>query len=627
MECGTWILAADYGETVPVELLARKSLHSNDSRPSSAPHSLGSHLRLPPRSSVILALLALLTWAPSLASPFWLDDYLQLERAEAVWEDARALLTGFHFGPADVTPLWLANESWSVFYFRPLVQALLALDWGIWGDLSAGYHLTNLLLHAIATLLVAAVATRLSRNARAGLIAGAIFAVHPSHQDSVAWITGRTDLIAAIGFLAALLAHLRWRAGSKLWGALALLLLSLAFLAKESAAAFPLLVALLAWVDESSALFRRRIAASLAAAWPSALLTTAYIVLRLAIGGFGSPGSAYLSSPTSVDFAFLALWRYFLYLANLVFLIPVEPVVVGPALAARPAAVAVLSVALVLLARGAHRLVRPSRAVTVGLLFFLITLLPAIPVVEGQRFLYLPSAGYALALGAVLAAWRDLRRWALVGLCGLFISASWVKTAFRDGLVHDTMAPLHALADRRDAIRSGDHLYFIDLPPLVCMGFGAALRHILSMPDIEVTALTLSPELPPSATRWIGASPGATGASTGSVRLRRDSADRLIVDRPGGEYFGTFIERFFLWGEPVPPEGSLVRARGLSVEVGAPGERGGLLSMAFELDVGLDSPRNPIFVCSPTGAERVRPADLPPGRLSKLAPSNPEELQ
>ncbi|MAE72198.1 MAG: hypothetical protein CME06_17225 [Gemmatimonadetes bacterium] len=583
-------------------------------------------MRLPSRSQAILALLALLAWAPALASPFWLDDFLQLERAEAVWKDLGALFTGFRFGPADVTPLWLANADWSVYYFRPLVQAFFALDWGIWGDLPAGYHLTNSLLHAIATLLVAAVAARFSRDARTGLIAGAIFAVHPSHQDSVAWITGRTDLIAAIPFLAALLAHLRWREGSKrrAWGLTAVLLLSLAFLAKESAAAFPLLVALLAWLDASPSPWRRRIAASFAAAWPSILVTTAYIALRMATGGFGSPGSAYLSSPTSADFVLVAFWRYFLYLANLVFLIPVEPVVVGPALAARPAVVIALSSTLVLLTWGAHRLVRPSRAVIVGLLFVLVTLLPAIPVVEGQRFLYLPSAGYALALGAALAAWKDRRRWVLAALCGLFISASWVKTAFRDGLVRDTMAPLHALADRREAIRPGDHLYFIDLPPLVCMGFGAAIRHILSMPHIEVTALTLSPELPPSVARWIGSSSAATADAAGSVRLRRDRADRLIVDRPGGEYFATFIERFFLWGETVPREGSLVRSGGLSVEVGARGARGGVRSMAFDLEGGLDSPRNRVFLCSPDGAERVLPADLP---LADLPPSNPEELQ
>ncbi len=559
------------------------------------------------RSSALVFLLAVLAWAPSVGSPFWLDDYLQVERAAALWTDPGGLADGFRFSSEDVSPLWLANRSWSVTYFRPLVQLVFALDWGLWGNLAWGYHATNLLLHGIAAVLVALLAARLSGRPGAGLLAGLIFAVHPSHQDSVAWITGRTDVVATIAFLAALWAHLRWRGGDRAAGVAAPILLAAAFLAKESAAAFALVAALLGAAEPSAGGVRARIASALRAAWPSVLLTLFYLGARLAAGGFGNPSSAYLITPADPGFAATALWRTFLYAANLVFGVPIEPVVVGPALAARPWAVCVLVALLVGAIGWAQRRARPDRGVLLGLAIFVLTLAPAIGVVAGQRFLYLPSAGFACAIGAAFGGWIDARRWVVGGICLLLVAASWVKIAFRDDLIRDTMAPLHALASRSIAPGPGERLYFVDLPPLVCMGFAAAVRNILRLPRVEVRALTLAPDLPPSVSRWVGSAPG----DGGETRLGRDRQGRLIVERVGGEYFASFMERFFLWGEKPPAPGTRLRAGELAVEIGAAGGRGGVQALAFDIEGGVDAARNWILRCSPGTVERIEPAQLP----------------
>ncbi len=567
------------------------------------------------RSLLLIFLLALLAWARALTAPFWLDDYLQLERARAALLDPRALLSGFHFALADVSPLWLANESWSVRYFRPLVNAIFVGEWSLWGDWPVGYHATNLLLHGVASVLFAGVVARFTRRRRVALLAGLIFALHPSHQDSVGWITGRTDLVAAIPFFGALWFQLRARERGRDWSGWALLLLALAFLAKESAAAFAPVAAGLAWYDsrgQGAAVVVRRM---WRAAWPALLLTVAYVAFRLATGGFGTPGSAYLTPPSDPAFLHLAIWRYFQYLLNLLFLVPVEPVVVGPALAARPGAIALLALLVAALLAAALRVRRARPLVIAGLFFWAVTLAPAIPIVEGQRFLYLPSAGYALAFAAALEGWLWRRRWVLGGLLAMLLTAAVVKSTFRAHLVRETMAPIAELATLRDEFRAGDRLYFIDLPPLVCMGFGAAVRQILGRDDLSVTALTLAPELPPSAARWIERGGGAPEAGKGPaaerLRLRRDRAGRLTVERVGGEYFATYMERFFLWGQPLPREGSLIDAHDLKVEIGPAGEGGGIRSLRFAFDGGLNSRRNWFFLCKPSTLERLRPGELP----------------
>jgi hypothetical protein len=261
--------------------------------------------------------------------------------------------------------------------------------------------------------------------------------------------------------------------------------------------------------------------------------------------------------------------------------------------------------------------------------------------VEGQRFLYLPSAGYALAFAAALDSWLWRHQRVMAGLLCALLLAAGVKSTFRAHLVEEAMAPIVGLAELREQFRGGDQLYFIDLPPLVCMGFGAAVRHILGREDLRVTALTLSPELPPSAARWVagsdpsgGASRGRAAAGTGHagesleadsggaevgwptpisrhLSLTRSADDRLLVERIDGEYFATYMERFFLWGQALPREGSLIHAHQLEVEIGARGVQGGIRSLRFSFANGLNSPRNWFFLCMPGALQRLRPAELP----------------
>ncbi len=140
---------------------------------------------------------------------------------------------------------------------RPLTNLSLAVDRALWGTEPFGFHLGNLLLHAVNVVLVFLLALRLSADAggmrqlRAGgdgsgvvaLVAALLFAAHPVMSEAVGYISSRADLLCTALFLAAFFAARRWmQRGGTSWYALTWLLWMTALLAKETAAVLPLVL-------------------------------------------------------------------------------------------------------------------------------------------------------------------------------------------------------------------------------------------------------------------------------------------------------------------------------------------------------------------------------------------------
>lgn len=161
-------------------------------------------------------------------------------------------------------------------YYRPLLALSLFADYQAWGNNPAGFHLTNLLLHVVCSLLVALLARRLSGQDGAGALAGLFFGVHPAHVEPVAFVSARVDLLLTLFGLASILAALaarRVRGSLRLaWHGLAWGAIVGALFSKESGAVVPGLVFLcLTWDARRDG-----------APWREVLLTG----LRESAGGF-----------------------------------------------------------------------------------------------------------------------------------------------------------------------------------------------------------------------------------------------------------------------------------------------------------------------------------------------------
>src|SRR5215510_1121491 len=141
------------------------------------------------------------------------------------WDDAKNFVDNPHFRGLGWSQLkWM----WTTFHmghYVPLTWMTLGLDYSLWGMNPAGYHATNLLLHAANAVVLYFVARRLfalaARNVTGessspdrfvlpAAIAALVFAIHPLRVESVAWITERRDMLSLLFFQSSISAYLRY---------------------------------------------------------------------------------------------------------------------------------------------------------------------------------------------------------------------------------------------------------------------------------------------------------------------------------------------------------------------------------------------------------------------------------
>lgn len=128
------------------------------------------------------------------------------------WDDDKNFLSNPHFRGLDPASLRWMFTSAHLGHYHPLTWITHAADYALWGLDPAGYHLTNLLLHAANAVLFYLVALRLlGPSPFPAALAALLFAVHPLRVESVAWATERRDVLAGLFFLLSVLAYLRGR--------------------------------------------------------------------------------------------------------------------------------------------------------------------------------------------------------------------------------------------------------------------------------------------------------------------------------------------------------------------------------------------------------------------------------
>jgi protein O-mannosyl-transferase len=206
--------------------------------------TLQDKLRTRAGMAVVLAAVALVSAAL----------YLPSTRYSFVWDDD-SLIVGnsllAHSRPAEIFArgFWAGSPEPATgsgaAYYRPLVTLSFWLDQNVSHTNPHWFHLVNLLLYALAAAAVTLVLWELLHSGVWALLGGLLFAAHPSHVESVAFISGRTDImltlftgIAAFAVLRSFRKHNRW------WWLVVPPAFGLALLSKETAALFPLLVAL-----------------------------------------------------------------------------------------------------------------------------------------------------------------------------------------------------------------------------------------------------------------------------------------------------------------------------------------------------------------------------------------------
>ncbi|MEE8467878.1 MAG: hypothetical protein V3T22_05455, partial [Planctomycetota bacterium] len=151
----------------------------------------------------LLLLSILLAYWRVLGAEFVYDDVRLVEVNPNVSSLGAALRAFFE-------PLWAFEDPTGTFqnaYWRPLTVLTLALGRWISGMEPWAHHALSLCLHGLATLVAWRFASRLLSNPTLGFAVALVFALHPVHVESVAWIAAINDPLYGLFALLALDAH------------------------------------------------------------------------------------------------------------------------------------------------------------------------------------------------------------------------------------------------------------------------------------------------------------------------------------------------------------------------------------------------------------------------------------
>ncbi len=378
----------------------------------------------------LLVLLVLAAYFPVLSGGFiWDDDSYVTEN------NTLRTAEGLRY-------IWAKPGATTQYY--PVVHTTFWVEYHLWGLNPAGYHIVNVLLHAIGSILAWRVLAAL--GVPGAWLAAAIFALHPVHVESAGWITERKNVLSGVFYLSSFLIYLKHRKGGgmALYG-VALLCFLLALGAKSVTASLPAAILVGLWwkngrlaardVVRLIPFFLCGIAAGLFTAW----------IERNYLGATGSEWDSTLVERTLI--AGRALWFYaskIVWPAELIFFYPrweIDSNRIDQFI--YPAAALLLLVILVITRK------RTGRGPLAAVLFFGGSLAPALGYINvypfrfsfvADHFQYLASIGLiALAAGLLTTAFRRIAlpggagRIAVGGLLLIFATLTWNRsTVFRD---------------------------------------------------------------------------------------------------------------------------------------------------------------------------------------------------
>jgi len=391
---------------------------------------------------VLLGALTFLVYLNSLQNEFVFDDVGLIVKSSRI-RDLRNLprILGAYGHPA----------------YRPIRTASHAIDYALFGLNPAGFRAVNIALHVLNGTLLFFLFRALLRNPRPALLAAMLFVVHPIQTESVAYISGRRDLLFAVFYLAGFACYVRYRETDRVrYLFLAGFAYLLSLLSKEMAISLPLLclwydvvrsipaaegnspLSPLRAVAEGVRTAVRRHTLLYAAGTAGLLFLVWYYVYRMnpsqqrAMYGGGLGPTLMTSARIVVHYIKLLLFPITL---NADYSFNAFPVSRSLGDLRALFALAILGAVV----WGLLRLLPSARWAAFGGLWFFVTLLPVSQIIPhhemmAEHYLYLPSAGIFLAAGVLLegALVQPRRHAATVVAFTLVVALLGVRTVVRN---------------------------------------------------------------------------------------------------------------------------------------------------------------------------------------------------
>ena len=385
-------------------------------------------------------------------------DFILVDDRKYVYENVM-VLRGLNLEDAAWAFTTVHDANWI-----PLTWLSLMLDATIYGDWPGGFHLTNVLIHAVNVLLLFAIFREMTGNAPQSAFVAAMFAIHPIHVESVAWVAERKDVLSMLFGLLSLWTYVRWTRRGRVWRLeLSLVFYLASLMAKQTFVTLPFVFLLLdywplgRWVQWRAT--GRMILEKLPFFAMSALACVITVLAQSSGQGVG-PLSIYPLSARVLN----AISAYGLYLRKA--LLPYDLAIFYLNLRPNLRLMTLINVALVFAVLAAvttfaiaNRRRRPY--LLVGWLWFLGTLVPMIGLVQvgdqqlADRYAYFPMIGVYAAIAWLVPSLsmfqgESRQRW-LRGVAAIVVAIYGAVAFVQVGYWHDTVTVCtHAMAVTTD---------------------------------------------------------------------------------------------------------------------------------------------------------------------------------
>lgn len=230
---------------------------------------------------VLLVFISLFSYVQSFSYDFCYDDVKLIVNRVSDYEASGIVATIFK------VPFWGSSPERDTQYYRPIVTLTYWMNYKVSKLNPSFYHFTNILIHTSNGLLLYFIVKLLSRRKDLAFLIALIFIVHPIHTSSVAWVSGRTDLLTLLFLLLSYLTFVKLRKRKEKFDiknySMVGILYFLALLCKETALLFPILL----FVSDKLIFLRQDKIAdkkSMYLPYASSLLALAlYLLLRAAV--------------------------------------------------------------------------------------------------------------------------------------------------------------------------------------------------------------------------------------------------------------------------------------------------------------------------------------------------------
>ena len=291
----------------------------------------------------------------------------------------------------------------------PLTELSYRVDYALYGLDPAGYHLTNLLLHTAGAVILFLAFARMTGSVWKSALVATIFAIHPLHVESVAWVSERKDVLAGLFWMLTLNEYALYRERPESWGryGATIACFALGLLAKPMVVTLPFVLLLLDYwplerfsrKTQARTELRRAVVEKL----PMFALAAGASAITFYVQRTSGTMAGLVKLPLGLRLS-NAVDSYSSYLVDAVWPVGLAAFYPHPLDGIDPGEVAIQALLLVAATGAALRFGTTRGYLAVGWLWYLGTLVPVIGLVQvgmqarADRYMYLPLIGLSIAM-------------------------------------------------------------------------------------------------------------------------------------------------------------------------------------------------------------------------------------